>query len=339
MSNIYLLDCTLRDGGYVNNWAFGAEGIEHIRDGLERAGVDIIELGFIRDEAADVNRSVFTCAADLHDRVSKEHRQAVYSAMIEGTDPEGCYPVERLGTPKESHIDLIRICTWKRLMKEHLAYCQKIGERGYYVSIQPSAVEQYNADEFTELLKRANDIHPYSLYIVDTWGTQSPQQICRYLELAGRYLDKSVKIGYHGHNNKMQALSCAQAAIAMGLEHDLCIDASIMGMGRGVGNLQTEIIMDHLNETQGKHYGSNVIVDLYYRYLRGFFATNPWGYSMYHYLSAQYSCPQDFATYFKEKNYGEERFKRFLEKLDAKDKVVFRAGIVETRLKEFGLQP
>lgn len=337
MSNIYLLDCTLRDGGYVNNWVFGADGIQGMKEGLEQAGVDMIELGFIRNECVDLDRSVFSDAADLHSRIAKEDRSAIYSAMIEGTDPEGCYPIDRLGTPVESGIDLIRVCTWKRLMKEHLSYCRGIAAHGYLISVQPTAVEQYSLNEFTELLKRADGIQPFSFYIVDTWGTQSPLQISRYLELAERYLNPNIKIGYHGHNNKMQTLSCVQSALSMGLSHDLCIDASIMGMGRGVGNLQTEVIMDYLNETQGKHYDKFKIIELFYRYLRDIYAETPWGYSIYHFLSAQYSCPQDFATYFKEKNYGEHTFQRFLSSLRPEEKIVFRAGFVETRLKELGL--
>ena len=337
MGNIYLLDCTLRDGGYVNNWAFGRDAIQCVKAGLEQAGADIIELGFIRNEAANPDRSVFSDGADIRRRFHGTNRKAVYSAMIEPKEPEQCYPVKLLGTPLESGIDLIRICTWKRLTKEHLAYCRAAADMGYRVSIQPTAVGQYNLEEFTQLLKQAGEIHPFSFYIVDTWGTQSPVQICRYLELAERYLDRDVKIGYHGHNNKMQALSCAQAAIGMGLSHDLCIDASIMGMGRGAGNLQMEVIMDYLNETDDGKYDPIVLVDLYTNYLQKFFAAAPWGYSLYHYLGAQYNCSQDFATYFKEKNYGEGIYHKFLDSLSAAEKIVFRAAFVETRLKELGL--
>ena len=337
MGNIYLLDCTLRDGGYVNNWAFGRDAIQCVKAGLEQAGADIIELGFIRNEAANPDRSVFSDGADIRRRFHGTNRKAVYSAMIEPKEPEQCYPVKLLGTPLESGIDLIRICTWKRLTKEHLAYCRAAADMGYRVSIQPTAVGQYNLEEFTQLLKQAGEIHPFSFYIVDTWGTQSPVQICRYLELAERYLDRDVKIGYHGHNNKMQALSCAQAAIGMGLSHDLCIDASIMGMGRGAGNLQMEVIMDYLNETADGKYDPIVLVDLYTNYLQKFFAAAPWGYSLYHYLGAQYNCSQDFATYFKEKNYGEGIYHKFLDSLSAAEKIVFRAAFVEARLKELGL--
>lgn len=337
MNNIYLLDCTLRDGGYVNNWKFGAEAIREMKEGLERAGADIIELGFFRNEPVNKERSVFSDWKDTRERFFSRKKNAIYSAMIEGADVENLYPIAHLGCPQQSGIDLVRVCTWKRLTKEHLAYCHEIGKRGYIVSVQPTAVEQYNHEEFTDLLKRVNELHPYSIYVVDTWGSQSYKQVCTYLELAERYLDTDIKIGYHGHNNKMQALSCVQAAMNMGICHDLCFDVSIMGMGRGVGNLQTEILMDYLNETYGTNYDSLEMVNLFAKYLRNFYESNPWGYSLYHYLSAQYSCPQDFATYFRGKGYGEDIFHQFLKKLSPNDKVVFRASIVEEYLAKMGL--
>ena len=219
-------------------------------------------------------------------------------------------------------------------MREHIEYCKQVEKQGYRVSIQPTAVEQYNRQEFIELLKTSNDIHPYAVYIVDTWGTQSSFQICRFAELAEKYLDSDIKIGYHGHNNKMQALSCAEAVIKMGLSHDICLDASVMGMGRGIGNLQTEVIMEYLNENFDKHYDYLKTAMLYEKWLKKFYEENPWGYSMYHYLSALYSCPQDFATYFKQNRIGENVFLKFLEGLSAQEKVVFNKEFVEGRLEE-----
>ena len=65
MRHIYLLDCTLRDGGYVNNWEFGKECIQKFPIELCEANIDILELGFIRNEAVNHDRTVFTSADDL----------------------------------------------------------------------------------------------------------------------------------------------------------------------------------------------------------------------------------------------------------------------------------
>ena len=44
---VQILDCTLRDGGYVNNWEFGRHAIASILDKLEAGGVEIVECGFL----------------------------------------------------------------------------------------------------------------------------------------------------------------------------------------------------------------------------------------------------------------------------------------------------
>lgn len=331
---VYLLDCTLRDGGYVNNWNFGVEAINGIVTKLEDAGVDIIELGFIRDEMYKAERTVFTNGRDFTNVVKNKKKSVLYSAMIEGGDIDRLFPIERLDTPECSGLDYIRVCTWKRLMKEHFQYCKCLIQMGYKVSIQPTAVEQYSDAEFIELLKLSNEIQPFAVYIVDTWGSQTSMQICHYAELMEEYLDPTICIGYHGHNNMMQALSCSEALLKMDLKHSLCLDSTIMGMGRGIGNLNTEIIMDYLNKNKMKQYDCYSIVDAFEKYVKPFYKTMPWGYSLYHYLSAKYSCPQDFATYFKQEDLGESFFKKFLESLKPSEKIYFDREFVERRILE-----
>ena len=60
MKNIKILDCTLRDGGYVNDWRFGAKGISRIIENLEESNIEIIECGFIRNEEYSKGRSVYS---------------------------------------------------------------------------------------------------------------------------------------------------------------------------------------------------------------------------------------------------------------------------------------
>lgn len=331
MQNIKLLDCTLRDGGYVNNWNFGEASIARILFGLEKAGTDIIEVGFLRDEERNPQRTIFSTIESANQVLNNALNRAVYSAMIEAFNP---YPLEKLNVYQGGKIDLLRICIWKRCMKEHMEYCREIKKKGYRITIQPSRVEQYSTEEFIDMLKRSNELNPYAVYVVDTWGTQSSTQVCKYLELADRYLDKGINLGYHGHNNKLQALSCAQSAIGMEFSRELCVDASVMGMGRGAGNLNTEIIMEYLNDKCRKKYELNEVVRIFNECLQQTYRDIPWGYSMFYFLSARAGCNPNFATYFSEKKYGEDEFARFLASLNEKEKIVFSPEFVEQRRKE-----
>lgn len=328
MKHINLLDCTLRDGGYVNNWEFGLETMKCIIDGLEQSGVDIIELGFLRNETRTTGRSSFSDIGDVNQLIDKRIHP-IYAVMIEAFNP---YPLDKLTYRKTGGVNLIRVCIWKRCMAEHLAYCKTVADKGYMLSIQPSRVEQYNDFEFIEMLKYSNELHPYSVYVVDTWGTQSESSIGHYLELADKYLDEDIRIGYHGHNNKMQALGCAAKALTLGLHHDLCIDSSIMGMGRGAGNLNTELIMEYLNSEYGKSYDTNAIMDIFVNNIQKIYEVDPWGYSLYYFLSAVYGCNPNFATYFHEQKYGINVFRTFLASLSEQEKILFNEDFVENRM-------
>jgi len=331
MNQLLLLDCTLRDGGYVNNWNFGEENIRIIIHGLEQSGVNVLELGFLRDEIFNPNSSNLP-NIEITDRLINKHSNIIYSVMLEAFNP---YPLNMLSCRREGGIDLIRVCIWKRSMDEHMAYCKRVAEKGYKITIQPSRVEQYNDDEFVDMLKRSNDLLPFAVYVVDTWGTQSPTQICHYLELADKYLSPDIKIGYHGHNNKLQALSCAIAAIKMKLNRDLCIDSSIMGIGRGAGNLNTEIIMEHLNEFYGMKYDVEKVIDIYNSSLREVYHEISWGYSMYYFLCAINGCNPNYATYFSDNSLDENLFIKFLHSLTEEEKIVFNKEHMESLIASY----
>lgn len=327
MNHVNLLDCTLRDGGYVNDWRFGAEHIRSIIDHLERSGVNILELGFMRDEPFCPDRTIFPSVETINELICKD-KGIIYSAMIEAFHP---FPLEKLSSWNANGVDLIRVCIWKRCIDDHMKYCREIKEKGYQITIQPSRVEQYNDEEFIDMLKRSNELEPYAVYVVDTWGTQSPASICHYVRLADQYLLPEVKVGYHGHNNKLQALACVDAIMKLNLNRDVCLDSSVMGMGRGAGNLNTEIIMDYLNSSYGKTYKIQEIMSAYYQSLEKIYRQMPWGYSMYYYLSALFGANPNFAKHFEEHGYSAFELQEFLQSLTEKEKIVYDSTFIETR--------
>lgn len=331
---IRVLDCTLRDGGYVNNWMFGRDAKRDILSSLEKTGIDIVEIGFLRDQAEDEDSSNIHCIESANEFIQPKKPNVIYSAMLEAFDP---YPLEKLSEWRPEGIDLIRVCIWKRKMKEHLEYCKQVKEKGYALSIQPSRVEQYSQEEFIELIQAANELNPFSFYVVDTWGTQSSTQIMKFIRLAEEHLKPGTIIGYHGHNNMMQALGCAEAILNMPLNHELSFDASLLGMGRGAGNLNTEILLRYLNERFGERYNTLAAVDVIARTINPIHEIRPWGYSLYYYLSACYGCNPNYASYFQEKKYSCSRFQKFLNMLTEQEKIIFNPKFVENKLFEFGI--
>lgn len=83
MKKINVLDCTLRDGGYVNNWEFGYDHILQVRYQLEKAGVNIIELGFMRDEEYKRDRAIYNSTEQVKQIIGTKKSEIIYSALIE----------------------------------------------------------------------------------------------------------------------------------------------------------------------------------------------------------------------------------------------------------------
>lgn len=105
MKNIKILDCTLRDGGYVNDWRFGAKGISRIIENLEESNIEIIECGFIRNEEYSKGRSVYSSMKQLEQDIVPKKAGILYAVMIEYHNH-----VEKLITPYDGKgADIIRL--------------------------------------------------------------------------------------------------------------------------------------------------------------------------------------------------------------------------------------
>ena len=81
MSKIQILDCTLRDGGYINDFAFGSKGIRKIISQLTQARIDIIECGFLEDGEYDENASVFNQVEQISRFIPTDHKESMHVAM------------------------------------------------------------------------------------------------------------------------------------------------------------------------------------------------------------------------------------------------------------------
>ena len=145
-TNVRLLDCTLRDGGYVNDWDFGHSVLTGTFKRLDAAGVDYIEIGFLDDRRPfDENRSIMpsTEAADrIFSGVKKKHAMAV--AMID----YGTCSLDHIAPHTEdSFIDGIRVIFKKERIDEALPFCKAVKEKGYKLSIQAISITAYSDSE------------------------------------------------------------------------------------------------------------------------------------------------------------------------------------------------
>lgn len=296
---IKILDCTLRDGGYNNNWEFGAENIKKIYNGLIESQVDIIECGFITQNIKyEADKTLY----DTVNRVTEFYYPYMDNSSSVCMINYGEFDITNLSNHKDGDIDGIRLAFHKKDMVPALEYCKRIIEKGYKLFIQPMVCMSYSDAEFIELINLSNEIKPFAFYIVDSFGVMKKNDLVRFFLLVDHNLDKSISIGFHSHNNLQLSYSHAQTLLEINNQRDIIIDSSVMGMGRGAGNLNTELFTQHLNEKLLTSYKTDPLLKIVDEILAPIYYHNFWGYSLPHYLSAVHNCHPNYATFLDDKN-------------------------------------
>lgn len=326
MGNLRLLDCTLRDGGYINDWHFGRAAIEDMIRKLEATGVDILELGFIKDEPYDEDRTVFNSMEQVKKLIPRKVPGLLYTVMAEVVNP---LPLEKLPPADPEGPDVIRVIVWKRMMKEGFDYCKGIVERGYKLCVQPARVSQYSDGEFVDMVKLFNQLDPMTVYVVDSWGTMYADTLLHYMKLADEHLKPGIAVGYHGHNNLMQAFDVACAFARQETDRDIFIDASVYGIGRGAGNLNLELFAKYLNETMGKSYDLAPMIQIYDKYIKKIYEDHQWGFSLPYFISAKYNCNPNFAEHYACKGLNISRIEEIISSIPQDKRIIFSAKNAE----------
>ena len=218
-----------------------------------------------------------------------------YLAMID----YGTYDVSKLGQRTPTGIDGIRLAFHKENWEDAVEWGRIILSKGYDLYIQPMVSMRYTDEEYRRLIRVCNNelSDAKCFYLVDSFGQMDNAALLHMLEIADQYVSMSMKLGFHAHNNRQMAYSNALSFIGFNARHDVMLDASIMGMGKGAGNLCTELIEPAL-ANEGKHYNTNIL----YTAISEFFAEQqkktPWGYSLDYYLASLYSCTPSYIKIF-----------------------------------------
>lgn len=332
MNNIHILDCTLRDGGYCNEWRFGFNNIKKITSGLQEAGIEVIECGFITNRVSyNPDISKFVSLSEISQIIPLNREGKLYVAMMN----YGEFNVDELPIHDGSSIDGIRVAFHKKNLSDALDVCRRIKEKGYLVFIQAMVSLNYTDEEFLSLIRSVNNFNPYAFYIVDSFGMMKRKDLTRLFYMVEHNLNDNIWIGFHSHNNMQLAYSNAQQLVSMQTNRNLIIDSSIYGMGRGAGNLNTELFIEYLNENAGKNYNLKPILVLIDEILSDFYQRNYWGYSLPNYISAAHNAHPNYAGYLDDKKtLTIEGMNDIFDMMDEDKKVSFdRAYIEELYLK------
>ena len=299
MSNIILLDCTLRDGGYVNDWEFGHDNLLQIYERLCDSRVDVIELGFLDGRRPfDRNRSIFPDTASIRriwERSGKE------PPMLTGMIDYGTCGIENLEPAEDSFVDIIRVIFKEHRMKEALDYCAEVKAKGYKVCAQLVSVTTYTEESLLRLIEAVNQVRPFALGMVDTYGLLTPAKLMKIDRILEENLDRDIAIGFHAHNNFELAYANSMTFVDAPHQHDIIVDGTLYGMGKSTGNAPLELLAMYLNENYGKNYDTSTMLESIEESVMDFYVKSPWGYKTYYYLSAKNRCHPNYVGDYQDK--------------------------------------
>ncbi len=302
MKKIQVLDVTLRDGGCVNNFNFGTEYMQRILAAQEQSGIDVIELGYVDSAKGSVEgRTQYANVDVIQQAILHDKKPGVkYVAMID----YGKYPLETLPERTESSIDGIRLA----FHKKHVPYLVEAGRtilaKGYELYIQPMITLRYSDAELLELIALVNTqlSDASGFYIVDSFGEMRPNDMARILSMVDNNLTPSMLMGFHSHNNLQMSYSNAATMLQYPTNRNLMVDSSIMGMGKGAGNLNTELLLEHLNLYYGGSYKIAPLLEVIDKVINQLHTEFYWGYAPEYYLSSANHCTPSYASYFYNKH-------------------------------------
>lgn len=334
MKSINILDCTLRDGGYINEWKFGKENITNILNGLEKSKVNIIECGYLNDKNIyDNSFTMFSSFESLEELLKDRNtKDRTYVAMVNYGD----FDVNNIPEYDGKSIKAVRVCFHKKNTKPALEHCKIIKSKGYKVFVQPMMTVTLSDLELLNLIEDCNEMDADALYIVDSFGSLNKEGLCRMAYLVDNNLTSDIAIGFHGHNNLQLAFANAMSFMKCIKKREIILDSSIFGMGRGAGNLNTELIVDHCNKYFETEYEIEPLLDVIENIIFNIHNTKYWGYSVAHYLSGSNNCHPNYATFFvNKKTLNVQNINELLNKIPEDMKYEFHKAYAEELYVKF----
>lgn len=305
MKNVKILDCTLRDGGRVIDCKFSDTVITELTKELTEANIDIIEMGFLRDSnmvTYQGNSTFFTEVVQICPFIPHNKRNAIYTAFIDF----GMYDFLKLEKCDGASITGIRVGFTKKQFLHQFAELKeslfKVKEQGYTLFIQGVNTLAYSDRELLDLIDLVNEVEPYSYGIVDTYGGMYLDDMVHLYNLVEHNLNSDICIDIHSHNNFQLSFAFAQEIIRLANDRrQIILDATLNGMGKCAGNLNTELIVDFLVRKKIYDYDIDVILDAIDRYLYPIKNTCEWGYSVPAFMAGIYKAHPNNIIYLTEK--------------------------------------
>lgn len=305
---IKVLDCTIRDGGLMNNWAFDKALVKDVFDGLVAAGVDYVELGYRVDKKmfppSESGIWRYCDEEDVRDVAYKSDTTKISIMCDVGrTDYDAILPAS------DSIISMVRVATYAKDIDKAIHLGKHAQDLGYETTCNVMAVSHVLEPDLDEALDQLAKTEFKAVYLVDSFGYFYSEQI-QYL--ADKYLEKlrpaGIEVGIHAHNNLQLGFANTVESIVKGINY---LDGTIYGMGRAAGNCPLELLVDFLKNPK---FDSRPIFDLIQKYFEKMKVELRWGYEIPYAITGLLNKHPRAALAYMKGAHGDS-FREFYDKL------------------------
>ncbi len=308
--DIKVVDCTLRDGGLVNNFAFTDEFVKDLYRTNIKAGVDYMEFGYKASKdifsKEDYGKWKFCDEEDICAVVGNNDFDLKIAVM---TDVGRTDYKNDILKKQDSVIDMVRTATYIHQIPAAIEMIQDAHDKGYETTVNIMAISKVREDELSKGLEILAESDVDVIYLVDSFGAFYPEQM---RQLTDMYMDIAEKhgkrIGIHAHNNQQLAFANTIEAVTKGASY---LDATVSGMGRGAGNCYMESLLAFLRNPK---YNLVPVMDFVQKYIHAEREKgNIWGYDIPYLLTGVLNCHPSSAIRFT----GSQRkdYSRFYQEL------------------------
>ncbi|MDB4414895.1 aldolase catalytic domain-containing protein [bacterium] len=296
-SKINFLDCTLRDGGYYTNWDFSEEFLDKYLKAINLLPIDYIEIGYRNKPQKGYYGEFYYLPIDTMRKIRQQLPTTKIAVMID----EKSFTAEMVGTylsACQPYCDMIRMTVKPDRIKQAVSLAHEIKKLGFEVALNLMYISKVEIEGSVKKdLALVNDVADY-FYVVDSYGGIFPQELKEKIRQIKEVVN--IPLGYHGHNNQELAFINTIAAIEEGVT---IVDATITGMGRGAGNLKTELFLTYLDSKLGINVDEGCLSEVVNE-LTELQKIYGWGTNYLYMLSGANSLPQkDVMDWITKKRY------------------------------------
>lgn len=230
------LDCTIRDGGYLNDWRFTEEEVLECYRSSSESGYDYFEIGFFSQINKDGPGRWRFCSDGEASWLVEQFSGCKISAMFSVSENE------KIDSKKTKNIDLARVHSRieNKKNKELHILCRKLLDCGMEVSLNLASSDKFDSCTIDYVAEEFGNIGLKCIYLADTFGNLNEERarikLTEFIDSLSKCGSKT-PMGFHAHDNMKNALAKSKVALEVGAS---MLDSTILGLGRGAGNLRSE---------------------------------------------------------------------------------------------------